>query len=124
MPNEEELLYGWYSRNHQYAGVCERQSCRNFYSIKAINDKLFYLGDVDRFLESIPLALSLRADDIINNHTLIPLYKMFMPKKKLDGLKLMGSKVSNTKLGVASFRHISMDNGSATLNWTEFLVSC
>jgi hypothetical protein len=118
-PHPDELLYS----------LCARYSERVQYpNRKAVNIELF---GVDRNTTSIDLNCNLgnliaklslyTADELINKHTLLPLYGPFLPTERLRTLKKI-MEASNRSLIQAYLRHIFAEIKSSS--WLRYCPVC
>lgn len=84
-PYPDEIMYSWFSRY-------DKKSCNESYevtSMKLFGKKSAYLNiyypiRLDYFIEQLPDSWNMTYMDIINEHTIFPLFKPFMSKKRAD----------------------------------------
>lgn len=81
---EEELYFSYVLRYHQFCGTKPiAHSFQEFLEIPNWNSNVAFMGHVDRSIWKIGLD----GDDYIEKHSVIPFYRIFLPKIKYERMK-------------------------------------
>ncbi|WP_226683446.1 TnsD family transposase [Sutcliffiella horikoshii] len=94
---EDELLYSVIARYHQYSGNENfKHSLNESFGSSTICSTLFFPSSISNLLNNLPHH-SFTSNDIINNHTILPYYKPWIPINRYTTLinKMVNGKGSD-----------------------------
>lgn len=96
-PYKDEIAYSWFSRyHHKYSGNAnDLRPTENLFGKRGISIDMYCPQYLNYFINQLPEKMGIGADDIINKHTVFPLFRPFMDSKRVDKI-IISMKGGNT----------------------------
>ncbi|BDR87831.1 TniQ family protein [Clostridium tetani] len=81
----DEILYSWFSRYHTLNGNLRYSySMNELFGKDRVSTSIYYPMYLNFLCKQLPQEFKYTAEELINNHSIIPIFKPFMTKERFN----------------------------------------
>ena len=117
--NDDEMLYSVIARYQRMCGmISKRAMIKDMFGELIVIRSTFFPKHLNSFVRNLPPTSKLTAEEIINNHTMLPFYTAFLSEEKTNNLS------TNMAEGLGRPIEISLGLGGNKVRANNYLRYC